>query len=77
MCSGTEFLETLDLTTSATLSTSTTFRYGQIRDEIVVVSNLVAVLLFTTRIAEDLMVNIISSNLKSRTRSQTRTRSQI
>ena len=76
MCSGTEFLETLDLTTSATSSTSTTFRYSQIRDEIVVVSNLVAVL-FTTRIAEDLMVNITSSNLKSCTRSQTRTRSQI
>ena len=62
------------MSTSTTLTTSTTFDTTKILIAVrqtVVESNLVAVLLFTTRIAEDLTVNITSSkSIRSRTRSK-------
>ena len=62
------------MNTSTTLTTSTTFDTTKILIAVrqtVVESNLVAILLFTTRIAEDLTVNITSSkSIRSRTRSK-------
>ena len=62
------------MSTSTTLTTSTTFDTTKILIAVrqtVVESNLVAILLFTTRIAEDLTVNITSSkSIRSRTRSK-------
>ena len=49
------------------------FWYDQILDRVLIIvcgSNLVAVLLVTTGIAEDLVVNITSSKLRSRTHSE-------